>query len=236
MGDRLAKAPHLRLGVNIDHVATVRNARGSAWPDDTVRPLTPDGAARFRKEVAGLADERALVHGMAGPPGVAVQEDVAGARGLVVQPRLVQVHVVAQQLPADTLAEQGVRGLPPVGAVVTFIDGQPSKDLYRRFHIKDLAAITGKVRAGEGSLGALIAAPLGQAISRLASAIGSVKVTPVIPAPNLPGLIPSTSVRWMLSAKYLSRNRRTWPRTRASVYGFITITPRGARGASSKSP
>ncbi|WP_413867334.1 pyridoxine 5'-phosphate synthase [Albidovulum sp.] len=25
--------PHLRLGVNIDHVATVRNARGSAYPD-----------------------------------------------------------------------------------------------------------------------------------------------------------------------------------------------------------
>ena len=24
---------HLRLGVNIDHVATVRNARGSAYPD-----------------------------------------------------------------------------------------------------------------------------------------------------------------------------------------------------------
>ena len=23
----------LRLGVNIDHVATVRNARGSVWPD-----------------------------------------------------------------------------------------------------------------------------------------------------------------------------------------------------------
>lgn len=29
--------------------------RGAAWPDDTVRPLTPDGAARFRKAVAGLA-------------------------------------------------------------------------------------------------------------------------------------------------------------------------------------
>ncbi|KAI1691312.1 pyridoxal phosphate biosynthesis protein pdxJ domain-containing protein [Ditylenchus destructor] len=26
-------APHLRLGVNIDHVATVRNARGSGYPD-----------------------------------------------------------------------------------------------------------------------------------------------------------------------------------------------------------
>jgi len=29
--------------------------RGSAWPDDTIRPLTPDGAAKFRKEVEGLA-------------------------------------------------------------------------------------------------------------------------------------------------------------------------------------
>jgi phosphohistidine phosphatase len=29
--------------------------RGPDWPDDTVRPLTPDGAVRFRKAVAGLA-------------------------------------------------------------------------------------------------------------------------------------------------------------------------------------
>jgi pyridoxine 5-phosphate synthase len=29
----LAKAPYLRLGVNIDHVATIRNARGGAHPD-----------------------------------------------------------------------------------------------------------------------------------------------------------------------------------------------------------
>jgi pyridoxine 5-phosphate synthase len=29
----LAKAPHLRLGVNIDHVATIRNARGGQHPD-----------------------------------------------------------------------------------------------------------------------------------------------------------------------------------------------------------
>src|SRR3954454_7195785 len=26
-------APHLRLGVNVDHVATIRNARGGAYPD-----------------------------------------------------------------------------------------------------------------------------------------------------------------------------------------------------------
>ncbi|MFN3936164.1 MAG: pyridoxine 5'-phosphate synthase [Gemmobacter sp.] len=35
--------PHLRLGVNIDHVATVRNARGSAYPD-------PVRAARLAEE------------------------------------------------------------------------------------------------------------------------------------------------------------------------------------------
>jgi pyridoxine 5-phosphate synthase len=29
----LAKAPQLRLGVNIDHVATIRNARGGRLPD-----------------------------------------------------------------------------------------------------------------------------------------------------------------------------------------------------------
>jgi phosphohistidine phosphatase len=29
--------------------------RGPKWPDDTMRPLTPDGAAKFRKVVAGIA-------------------------------------------------------------------------------------------------------------------------------------------------------------------------------------
>jgi phosphohistidine phosphatase len=29
--------------------------RGSEWPEDAVRPLTPDGAAKFRKAVQGLA-------------------------------------------------------------------------------------------------------------------------------------------------------------------------------------
>src|SRR6516164_7725683 len=32
----MAAAPHLRLGVNVDHVATVRNARGG-WHPDPVR-------------------------------------------------------------------------------------------------------------------------------------------------------------------------------------------------------
>src|SRR5262245_61528459 len=29
--------------------------RGPEWPDDEARPLTPDGASKFRKAVAGLA-------------------------------------------------------------------------------------------------------------------------------------------------------------------------------------
>jgi len=33
MTDQGRQARNLRLGVNIDHVATVRNARGTAWPD-----------------------------------------------------------------------------------------------------------------------------------------------------------------------------------------------------------
>ena len=33
MTHALQKPGKLRLGVNIDHVATVRNARGSVWPD-----------------------------------------------------------------------------------------------------------------------------------------------------------------------------------------------------------
>jgi len=33
MTDRGRQARNLRLGVNIDHVATVRNARGTVWPD-----------------------------------------------------------------------------------------------------------------------------------------------------------------------------------------------------------
>ena len=36
----MPKAPPLRLGVNVDHVATLRNARGSARPDPVRAALT----------------------------------------------------------------------------------------------------------------------------------------------------------------------------------------------------
>lgn len=38
------KLPRQRLGVNIDHVATVRNARGSAWPDPLRAALLAEAA------------------------------------------------------------------------------------------------------------------------------------------------------------------------------------------------
>ena len=41
---------HKRLGVNIDHVATLRQARGTVYPD----PVVAAGIA----EAAGAADER----------------------------------------------------------------------------------------------------------------------------------------------------------------------------------
>ena len=34
----------LRLGVNIDHVATLRNARGAAWPDPLRAALLAEAA------------------------------------------------------------------------------------------------------------------------------------------------------------------------------------------------
>jgi len=39
---------HLRLGVNIDHVATVRNARGGVYPDPLRAALLAAGAGADR--------------------------------------------------------------------------------------------------------------------------------------------------------------------------------------------
>ena len=43
----------LRLGVNIDHVATVRNARGGAYPD-------PVGAAKLAEEAGAGSGSRRI--------------------------------------------------------------------------------------------------------------------------------------------------------------------------------
>src|SRR5919109_2381259 len=50
-------APHLRLGVNVDHVATIRNARGGAHPDP-VRAAKVAIAAGANGITAHLREDR----------------------------------------------------------------------------------------------------------------------------------------------------------------------------------
>ena len=75
---RLADESRLRLGVNIDHVATVRNARGSGYPDpvraallaieagadgitahlrEDRRHIRDEDMARLKAEIAALEEE-----------------------------------------------------------------------------------------------------------------------------------------------------------------------------------
>src|SRR5260221_6392666 len=53
----MSAAPHLRLGVNIDHVATVRNARGGRHPDP-LRAAELAGAAGADGITAHLREDR----------------------------------------------------------------------------------------------------------------------------------------------------------------------------------
>ncbi|WP_376875383.1 pyridoxine 5'-phosphate synthase [Albirhodobacter sp. R86504] len=65
----------LRLGVNIDHVATIRNARGSAYPDPLRAALLAEQAgadgitAHLREDRRHIrdADIEALMNGLTGP-------------------------------------------------------------------------------------------------------------------------------------------------------------------------
>ena len=50
-----------RLGVNIDHVATLRNARGSAWPDPLRAALLAE-AAGADGITAHLREDLSLIH------------------------------------------------------------------------------------------------------------------------------------------------------------------------------
>ncbi|WP_373355135.1 pyridoxine 5'-phosphate synthase [Pseudoroseicyclus sp. CXY001] len=66
---------HLRLGVNIDHVATVRNARGSAYPDPLRAALLAEEAgadgitAHLREDRRHISDDdiTALMRGLTAP-------------------------------------------------------------------------------------------------------------------------------------------------------------------------
>ncbi len=71
----MTTAPRLRLGVNIDHVATLRNARGSAYPDPLRAALLAEAAgadgitAHLREDRRHIrdADIAALMAGLTRP-------------------------------------------------------------------------------------------------------------------------------------------------------------------------
>ena len=48
MGKQMTGMGKLRLGVNSDHVATVRNARRSDWPDPLRAALLAEAAQRLK--------------------------------------------------------------------------------------------------------------------------------------------------------------------------------------------
>ena len=70
-----ATKPHVRLGVNIDHVATVRNARGSAYPDPIRAAIMAEEAgadgitAHLREDRRHIsdADIEGLMEALKGP-------------------------------------------------------------------------------------------------------------------------------------------------------------------------
>ncbi|KAJ56931.1 pyridoxine 5'-phosphate synthase [Actibacterium mucosum KCTC 23349] len=71
----MATKPHVRLGVNIDHVATVRNARGSAYPDPIRAAIMAEEAgadgitAHLREDRRHIsdADIEGLMEALKGP-------------------------------------------------------------------------------------------------------------------------------------------------------------------------
>ncbi len=71
-------------------------ARGPDWPDDSARPLTPDGASKFRKVVEGLANFGVEVDIILTSPYVRCRQTAdLLADGLPGKPRVHAVDVLA---------------------------------------------------------------------------------------------------------------------------------------------
>lgn len=87
----------------IRHAAAV--PRGPDHPDDARRPLTPEGAARWRRAVAGLRALGVAIDVVLASPFTRAQETAAIlAAGLRPKPRLVTVDALASgRKPAEAL-------------------------------------------------------------------------------------------------------------------------------------
>ena len=83
MSGNPAEGAHLRLGVNIDHVATVRNARGSAYPDP-IRAAQLAEAAGADGITAHLREDRRHIS----------DADIEGLMAALRQHRWERTHVI----------------------------------------------------------------------------------------------------------------------------------------------
>ena len=78
----------------------IAEERGPRWPDDRLRPLTADGAARMRRAVGGLealAEPIELI--LSSPLTRAIQTAEILARGLAARPEIVQLEALAPGTP-----------------------------------------------------------------------------------------------------------------------------------------
>lgn len=82
-----SKLPHLRLGVNIDHVATIRNARGGAHPDP-VRAALVAGEAGADGITAHLREDRRHIS----------DNDIAGLMAKLEQPLNLEMAATDEML------------------------------------------------------------------------------------------------------------------------------------------
>ena len=74
----------------------IAEQRGSDWPDDTQRPLTSRGAARFRQVVAGLAAMGVSIDEILTSPLVRAQQTAdLLAQGLTENPKIVALPALA---------------------------------------------------------------------------------------------------------------------------------------------
>ena len=70
--------------------------RGPDFPDDAQRPLTPEGAARWRRSVAGLRDLGVVIDVVLASPLVRAHETAEIlAAGLKPKPKLVTIEALA---------------------------------------------------------------------------------------------------------------------------------------------
>jgi phosphohistidine phosphatase len=98
----------------------IAEERGPRWPDDRLRPLSAEGAARMRRAVRGLeALDEPIEVILTSPLTRAVQTAEILARGLAARPDVVRIDALAPGTPPARLARAlAAHGKPEAMALV----------------------------------------------------------------------------------------------------------------------